>query len=149
MDYIIREITEQDLPNLVVLCQHHAAYEQAHYDPKGKKIALKRALFARKPRLFCHVVEVENKIVGYASYTFDFSTWDAQTFLYMDCLYLESDFRGFGIGEQMMLKITEIARQNKCVNVQWQTPDFNEKAIRFYKRIGGKSKGKVRFFIVL
>jgi GNAT superfamily N-acetyltransferase len=107
---------------------------------------LERALFARKPRLFCYVVVAQNEVVGYASFTFDFSTWEAQTFLSLDCLYLKSAYRGFGIGKQLMLKITDIARRRKCVNVQWQTPPFNDKAIQFYKRIGGKSKDKVRFF---
>jgi hypothetical protein len=31
--------------------------------------------------------------------------------------------------------------------LQWQTPVFNEKAIRFYHRMGATSKDKVRFFL--
>jgi uncharacterized protein YneR len=41
----------------------------------------------------------------------------------------------------------EIAKEKGCVNVQWQTPVFNEKAIRFYERIGGKALDKKRFSI--
>jgi hypothetical protein len=31
--------------------------------------------------------------------------------------------------------------------VQWQTPAWNEGAIRFYDRIGAVSKEKLRFFL--
>jgi ribosomal protein S18 acetylase RimI-like enzyme len=84
-------------------------------------------------------------IVGYCSYTFDFSTWDARYFLHLDCLFIEEGFRGMSIGEKLITQVIFIAKQRKCVNVQWQTPIFNEGAIRFYKRIGATGKEKQRF----
>lgn len=147
MEYIIRECTEKDLPKLVELCGKHSEFEQANYDPTGKQIALKKSLFSGIPKLFCSVIESSNNLQGYFSYTFDYSTWDAKTFLYLDCLYLEPEFRGQRIGEVVFEKLKEIAIQNGCVNIQWQTPIFNERAIKFYNRIGGAGKDKVRFFI--
>lgn len=147
MEYIIRECTEKDLPELVELCCKHSEFEQATYDPTGKEILLNRALFSDSPKLYCSVIESRDKLQGYFSYTFDFSTWDAQSFLYLDCLYLEPEFRGQKIGEIVFQKLREIAKQNDCLNIQWQTPVFNERAIKFYNRIGGTGKDKVRFFI--
>lgn len=147
MEYVIRECIEKDLPELVELCGKHAAFEQANYDSTGKESLLKKALFSDRPKLFCSVIESSSKLQGYFSYTFDYSTWDAQTFLYLDCLYLEPEFRGHRIGEIVFDKLREIAKDNDCVNIQWQTPIFNERAIKFYNRIGGTGKEKVRFFI--
>jgi len=137
------------LKTVVELCQKHADYEQAMYNPKGKEDGLKNTLFCAQPKLFCLVVEANETIVGYASYTFDFSTWDAATFMYLDCLYLEEDARGFGIGEAIIEKLKQIAIDKNCINIQWQTPKFNERAIKFYNRIGGKAKEKVRFSLDL
>jgi len=53
------------------------------------------------------------------------------------------------IGEKIFDNLKEIAILNDCVNIQWQTPAFNERATKFYKRIGGTGKDKVRFFINL
>ena len=147
MEYVIRECIEKDLPELVELCGKHAAFEQANYDSTGKESLLKKALFSDRPKLFCSVIESSSKLQGYFSYTFDYSTWDAQTFIYLDCLYLEPEFRGHRIGEIVFDKLREIAKDNDCVNIQWQTPIFNERAIKFYNRIGGTGKEKVRFFI--
>lgn len=147
MEYIIRKCIEKDLPELVELCGKHSEFEQANYNSAGKEELLKNALFSDTPKLFCSVIEVNNKLQGYFSYTFDYSTWDAQTFLYLDCLYLEPEYRGQRIGEVVFGKLRKIAKQNGCVNIQWQTPIFNERAIKFYNRIGGTGKEKVRFLI--
>jgi len=69
----------------------------------------------------------------------DFSTWQGQTFLYLDCLYLEPEVRGLRIGESIFEKIKKIAGQNKCSSIEWQTPVFNERAIKFYRRMSGVS----------
>lgn len=149
MEYSIRNCEIADLPKLVILCQKHAAFEKAAYSPEGKEEGLKKALFDSNPKLHCLVVAVKDTIVGYASYTFDYSTWDAANFLYMDCLFLEEEARSFGIGEILIHKLKEIGTQNNCVNLQWQTPQFNERAIKFYNRIGAKGKDKVRFTLDL
>lgn len=147
MEYIIRKCTEKDLLKLVELCRKHSEFEQATYDPTGKEALLKNALFSDRPKLFCFVIESQNNLQGYFSYTFDFSTWDAKTFMFLDCLYLEPKFRGQSIGEVIFEKLKEIAKQNECNNIQWQTPVFNLRAVKFYNRIGAIGKDKVRFFI--
>ena len=145
MGHQIRPVQPEDLSVLVELCRKHAEYEQASFDPTNKEYLLAKELFAENPKLFCMVVESNQQLVGYASYTFDYSTWDAGMFLYLDCLYLETECRGLGIGEEIMQKLKEIAQQNNCVNIQWQTPDFNTRAIKFYERVGGIGNNKVRF----
>ena len=149
MNYLIRECQPTDVNTVVQLCQKHADYERATFNPIGKEEELKSELFVEEPKLFCLVVEANETIVGYATYTFDFSTWDAASFMHMDCLYLDEETRGFGIGEALIEKLKQIAMAEKCINIQWQTPKFNERAIKFYNRIGGIGKDKVRFFLDL
>jgi GNAT superfamily N-acetyltransferase len=149
MNYLIRDCRPIHVNVLVDLCQKHAEYELAAFNPLRKEEGLKKALFSEHPKLFCLVVEVNETIVGYTTYTFDFSTWDAASFMYMDCLYLEEEARGFGIGEAIIEKLKQIAIAENCINIQWHTPKFNERAIQFYHRIGGTGKEKVRFFIDL
>lgn len=149
MEYTIRKCEVTDLPKLIVLCQKHAEFEKADYDPEGKEEDLKKELFNDNPKLFCLVVVSKTEIVGYVTYTFSYSTWSAGDYIYMDCLFLEESARNFGIGEVLINTLKEIGKEKNCVNMQWRTPQFNERAIKFYHRIGAKGKDKVCFFLDL
>jgi ribosomal protein S18 acetylase RimI-like enzyme len=145
MDYKIRTATPNDLIEIIQLCIEHAAYEKANYEPSGKTEKLRKMLFCEEPQLHCLIVEINSEIVGYATFSNECSTWNADYYTHMDCLFLREQFRGFGIGEAL---INEIITQSKLKNthhIEWQTPTFNERAIKFYNRIGAISKEKLRF----
>jgi ribosomal protein S18 acetylase RimI-like enzyme len=144
-NYLIREIRENELDELMLLIGEHTAYEKADFTSDGKKERLKTELFETGSQLNCWVIEIDQEVIGFCSFTFDYSTWDAAYFIYMDCLYIRSQFRGLGIGSVILQKLRKLAIEKDCVNVQWHTPDFNAPAIKFYKKNGASSKNKVRF----
>ncbi|MEP2058392.1 MAG: GNAT family N-acetyltransferase [Maribacter litoralis] len=143
----IRFAEKSDLNALVYLCELHAIYEKTVYDPTDKIEKLSKHLFSNSPSMYCIVVEVTNELIGYATYMKQFSTWDAEIYLYLDCLFLIEKARGYGIGEQLMNIIKQEALKMQFSHIQWQTPDFNIKAIKFYRRIGAQSKTKERFIL--
>lgn len=147
MDYIIRPCEEKDLPELVNLCAAHAAFENSEYSPEGKLEGLRAGIFGTPQRLHVWIVEIEGKAEGFTSCTFDFSTRDAAPILFMDCLFLNEEYRSMGIGAEIMKRIREEARKNRCFNIQWQTPEFNARAIKFYVGLGSTGKQKMRFFL--
>jgi len=147
----IRDARPDDLDVIVQLCELHAKYEKAAYDSTGKKEALNQALFEEGAKLYCWVLESERseEVIGYVSLIPQYSTWDADWYLYMDCLYLKEGYRGNGIGKVLMEKIKEFASAKDYFCLQWQTPEFNERAISFYKREGATQKKKARFFLAI
>jgi GNAT superfamily N-acetyltransferase len=147
MEYLIRNFQEDDIIKLVDLCSEHAAFEQAPYVQEGKHLLLKSQLLSPTPALYCWVVVMHTELVGYVTYTFDYSTWDANFFLHVDCIYLREQCRGVGIGSDLMRRLANVAREKGCVNMQWQTPTFNSNAIKFYQRIGAQGLNKMRFFL--
>ena len=144
---IIRFAQNKDLEELVHLCNLHAIFEKADYDTEQKDELLSKHLFSDNPTLFCLVVEKANSLSGYATYMKQFSTWDADYYIYMDCLFITEEARGFGIGEKLIDRIKEEARKLDCSLIQWQTPIFNKRAMKFYERIGGLGKSKERYFL--
>jgi GNAT superfamily N-acetyltransferase len=129
----------------VQLCIEHAAFEQAAFCADGKIEDLSRALFATEPQLWGFVVELNDVVVGYATCTRGFSTWQASDYLHMDCLYLARAHRRLGIGKQLMRAIARLAVLTGCTTVEWQTPIWNEEATRFYERLGAIARIKARF----
>jgi GNAT superfamily N-acetyltransferase len=143
----IRFANKKDMSQIIDLCEAHAHYEESDYNRDGKEQQLERDIFDISPKIFCLVVESDSELIGYATYALQYSTWDANQYIYMDCLYMTNDARGYGIGEKLVRKIKEEGRKMNCDLVQWQTPDFNVRAIKFYNRIGATPKSKERFFL--
>ena len=45
----------------------------------------------------------------------------------------------------LMATVMDYAAHAQCSEIQWQTPDWNQRAIAFYKRAGASAKSKIRF----
>lgn len=143
----IRPGRSEDVLAILRLCQAHAAYEKLPFDLNGQDVRLNQDLFSLSPKLFCLVAEVDNEIVAYATYMKQYATWEAAEYVYMDCLFIREEFRSQGIGERLVERIKKESRLLGCSLIQWQTPTFNTRAVKFYKRIGAYSKAKERFFL--
>jgi GNAT superfamily N-acetyltransferase len=88
-------------------------------------------------------------VVGYATASPVFSTWQATDYLHLDCLYLDAEHRGQGGGRLIISAIYEYARANNFPWIEWQTPTWNSNAIRFYERLGATNTQKARFSIAV
>ena len=132
---------------LMQLIISHTAYEKADYCELDKKERLFDAIFKEPCKLNCWVVEFDGRISGFCSFTTDYSTWDAAYYLHMDCLYLNENIRGLGIGAEVIKKLKQVAKDSNYSCLQWQTPVFNTPAIAFYNKIGAGSTTKKRFFL--
>lgn len=146
-EIIIRKALPTDIAQLVQLCAAHAAFEQASYDYTGKEGSLSRDLFSPSPKLHCLVAVAGEKLIGYATFMVQYATWTASEYIYMDCLFVDEYARGNGLGEQLIDHIKQCGSDMGCSLIQWQTPDFNTRAMKFYKRIGATSLSKERFFL--
>jgi Acetyltransferase (GNAT) family/SnoaL-like domain len=88
-------------------------------------------------------------VIGYATCTTEFATWSAGEYLHMDTLYIDDAYRNHGTGRLLMNAITTHASHLGLSEVQWQTPDWNTDAIRFYERIGATATTKTRFKLAI
>ena len=56
--------------------------------------------------------------------------------LYLEDLFIQTDYRGHGCGKAIMYCLAEIASTLKCQRFIWQALDWNTPALNFYKSIG-------------
>jgi GNAT superfamily N-acetyltransferase len=147
MGYSINRVEPLHILQLVTICAQHAAFEETSYSSDGKAQALSRALFSHPPRLFGWVAVANGRIIGYATASCEYSTWAASEYLHLDCLYVISGQRNSGIGRALLASVIAFARGCQYAQVQWQTPQWNADARRFYQRLGAMEKTKSRFFL--
>ena len=141
----IRRAFEDELPQIITLCELHAEYEKANYNDINKAKSLKKHLFSEENTLQCLVAIHQNELVGYATFMRQFSTWESDFHLSIDCLFFKELYRRMGLGKRIMEKIKAYASDTKCKTIQWQTPEFNKKAIAFYQKLGANTKRKESF----
>lgn len=148
MDHLpaVRRARPDDLPRLVELVHEHIAHEKSAPRPPGLAERLGPQLFAEDARVWALLaLTPDGEVAGYAACSAEFSFWDAGHYLHMDCLYLAEDARGHGMGSALVHAVRELARELGLGEVQWQTPDWNEGAIRFYDRLGATGRPKRRY----
>lgn len=154
----VRRAQPQDAEALATLCAEHAAFErsEARRDPAW---ATRLAEALHTGRLHAWLLETPGgacgeagplpSLLGYASATLDYATFTAQPFMHLDCLYLQESVRGHGWGDRLMDAVKAAALAAGCTQLQWQTPDWNEPAARFYRRQGARMWRKQRFVLAL
>ena len=142
---IIRKTGMGDLENVTQLCAEHAAFERAPFDTSGHGERLRLAIAPPGTRLVIFLAEADGEAAGYAATTREFSTWSAREFLHMDCLFVTQSLRGMGIGRQLFNAVLDEAKAHGIAEMQWQTPDWNEDAIRFYRTLKADGQPKIRF----
>lgn len=145
MEYTIRKACPNDINAIIGLCGLHASYEQASYEATNKEAKLSKILFDENPKLQCLVVEIETQVMGYATFEKQYSTWEADFYVHLDCLFLKEPYRSLGIGENLVKKITGYAKEINAHHLEWQTPIFNHRAVKFYHKMGAVEKEKLRF----
>jgi GNAT superfamily N-acetyltransferase len=56
----------------------------------------------------------------------------------MEDLFVEPDARGTGAGLALFRAVVEEAMRRGCCAVEWNVLDWNQPAIDFYERVGGR-----------
>ena len=141
----IRKAGPEDAIAISGLCAAHAAFEKAAFNSAGHIGRLTELLSENTGQLSIIVAEQQGEIIGYASITKDISTWAAKPFFYLDCLFIAEKVRGKSVGKLLFAKVKALAVEHNITEIQWQTPEWNESAIRFYRKLAASESRKLRF----
>lgn len=134
MDIKIESITKDHFTSLISLFVEFANFQNAR-DKLTNSIEQMRE---EENYIQGFVAQNEdNEIIGYVIIFFAYYTWVGKS-LYMDDLYVRPNYRGKGIGSQLLQQVASFAKENNCKRLRWQVSDWNAPAIEFYKTIGAK-----------
>ena len=133
MEITVREGQREDVPQVLSLIKELAEYEKEPEAVVVTEEELTRDGFGENPIYGLFVAEANDEIVGIALYYEKYSTWKGRCIFLEDMVVRES-FRGKGIGAQLFEEVIEVAKVKKARRMEWQVLDWNEPAIRFYKR---------------
>lgn len=136
----VRTALPSDVPAILRLVRDLATYEKAPEQCVASEDDFARALFPEHghPTTFCHVGEVDGRVVGIALYFLNFSTWTGRNGIWLEDLYVEPGHRGSGLGKALLLSLAEVCVERGYPRLEWTVLDWNQPSIDFYRALGAE-----------
>ncbi len=133
----IRSGRKTDLPRVLELIRELAEFEHALHEVINTVALMEKDGHGPHPVYGFFVAENDNGIAGLALYYWRYSTWKGKR-LYLEDIIVTEKERGNGIGKKLFDRTMEKALEEDCSGMMWQVLDWNEPAIKFYKKYGAK-----------
>ena len=134
--FAIRAAEPRDVADIVRLIGRLAEFEHLEHLMQATPEKLAPHLFGPRPAAEALVVDCGPRVVGFALFFTNFSTFLAKPGLYLEDLFVEPELRGRGIGQALLTRLAELAAERGCGRFEWSVLDWNVNAIRFYERMG-------------
>ena len=142
--FTLRAAELRDVAPIVALIRELAEFEKLTHLLQVTPEKLRPHLFGKKQVAEAMVAEVaegavpegESRVVAFALFFTNFSTFLAQPGLYLEDLYVKPAQRGAGIGEALLTRLARLAVERDYGRFEWSVLDWNQGAIRFYERMG-------------
>ncbi len=135
----VRAARPGDAAAIFELIRGLAAYERLESELVGSAAALERDLFGPAPGARALVAEDGSeapRLVGYALYFGTYSTFLTRRGIWLEDLFVLPEARGQGTGRALLAAVAAEARATGAGRLEWSVLDWNEPALRFYRRLG-------------
>ena len=138
---VIRKGRRADANEFIRLVLALAKFE--HLDPpsdSGRKRLVEDVL--EKKRINLLVAAEGKRLLGYALYFYTYSSFLAKPTLYLEDLFVLEEHRKRGVGLALFKRCVGEAVAKGCGRMEWAVLTWNEKALRFYEKLGAKKQSE-------
>jgi GNAT superfamily N-acetyltransferase len=136
MPATIRAATPADTSAIFALTYELAEFESLTHVFVATEEGLRDALFGARPPIEALVAENEGRIVGYALFFHNYSSFVGKRGLYLEDVYVQPSQRGSGLGTALIQRLAALAVERQCARFEWTVLDWNRQAISFYEKMG-------------
>jgi GNAT superfamily N-acetyltransferase len=141
-DFIVKPAEIKDAPIILDFIKKLAEYEKLSDEVTATVNDLENSLFSKKSNAESVIGYFKNRPVAFAIYFHNYSTFLGKKGLYLEDLFVLAEFRGLGIGKQMLKYLAKIALERDCGRFEWSVLDWNKSAIKFYESLGAELKNE-------
>lgn len=147
MDNLEIKIREAELADLEIIqsfIEQKSEFDGVAHLLEATPDKLKPTLFVDSPLVRVLLAEVAGTAVGFAMFYASYSSLLAQPCLWLDDLFVQSHFRGLGIGTTLLKSLAQIAESTNCGRIEWTVNTRNAAGIAFYEKQGARILGNIR-----
>ncbi|BAZ43719.1 GCN5-related N-acetyltransferase [Chondrocystis sp. NIES-4102] len=132
----IRRAIARDVPAIFDLIKALAEYAKLSHQVTGTVDDLQNHLFGNQVSVEAIVAECEEKLVGFALFFPNYSTFLTKPGIYLEDLFVLPEYRRQGIGKAMLIYLGKLAVKRGAGRLEWSVLDWNQSAIAFYQTMG-------------
>jgi GNAT superfamily N-acetyltransferase len=142
IQFQIRKADKEDAPTVLELVKELSVYERLDHTVTATVELFEENGFDEYAYFQALLADQSDgrkkQTIGFALYFFTFSTFTGKPTLYLEDLFVKPEFRGRGIGKQLLIELANIAFARDCARMEWAVLDWNTPSIQFYESIGAK-----------
>jgi GNAT superfamily N-acetyltransferase len=134
--FTLRAATRADLPTILHCIQGLAEYERLAHECIATEALLQESLFGPEPAAEVVLAFTGSEPAGFALWFRSYSTFLARPGIYLEDLFVFPEFRGQGLGRQLLGHVARTAVERGYGRFEWSVLDWNVDAIGFYESLG-------------
>jgi GNAT superfamily N-acetyltransferase len=138
-DFRIERATARDVSLILSLIKALAEYERLADHVVATEAGLRESLFGPQAGAEVVIAYAGSEAVGFAVWFHSYSTFLGRAGLYLEDLFVLPQWRGRGIGRQLLAYVARVAVARGCGRMEWSVLNWNEPAIGFYRRMGARA----------
>jgi GNAT superfamily N-acetyltransferase len=134
--FTIAPASERDVPTILRMIKALAEYERLDHAVTATEDRLQRTLFGPNPAAEVLMAYAGQQPAGFALFFHNYSTFLGQRGVYLEDLFVVPEWRGHGLGRQLLSRLAAISLERDCGRLEWSVLDWNAPAIGFYRKLG-------------
>jgi GNAT superfamily N-acetyltransferase len=142
----LRDAVPDDAETVHGFIRDLSAFVKAPEAVRNTPANLGTQLQSPRPPFECVLAETGGPPVGFALYFTTYGTWSGRPGLWLEDLFVREDARGRGVGTALLREVGRRAMSRGCVRLDFSVLDWDEAAIAFYQRLGGRRLDDARIF---
>jgi GNAT superfamily N-acetyltransferase len=132
----IRTTGREDVSLILEFVRGIAEFENLSHLVTATEETLLESIFGKRSYAEVFFAEIDGIPAGFTVFFHNFSTFVGKPGLYIEDIFVKSEFRGKGIGKAMFFHCVKLAKERDCGRVEWAVLDWNP-AREFYEYLGG------------
>jgi GNAT superfamily N-acetyltransferase len=132
----IRPASEADVPLILCFIKKLAEYERLSHEVTATEDLLRETLFGPRQSAEVAIGCLEQHPVGFVLFFHNYSTFLGRPGIYIEDLFVDEAYRRRGVGGALLHYVARLAGERRCGRLEWSVLNWNESAIRFYRRHG-------------
>ncbi|KAH8890096.1 acyl-CoA N-acyltransferase [Thozetella sp. PMI_491] len=135
----IQAAAAEQVPGAIIAATEASLAATLHFEPSlPETAATSPSVSQRRYAWPLLIKDPDGMVVGLAIYFYNYSTWAAAPGLCLEEFYVLPEYRRKGYGRLLIEGIAKEAHKAGCVKMEWVCLKNNERALRFYDKLGAK-----------